>query len=385
MIRFPLKFLPLAILVAANAASLSAQPAPSISPADATVCDILAAPKSFDGKIVRIKGTVIAGFDEFGIRDASCNGTVNTIWLSYPEGTKGKAGPIALLTLQAAKNSPGEAPSPRPAVTLDKNPDFIKFDTLLSTPIKLPGRCLGCVRSTVTATLIGRLDGVASAGLERDPKGMFTSVSGFGNLNRYSARLVLQSVTDVTAQDIDFAKAAKLPKEDGDNSKGDPVAGAHEAARFFGAGNPAGTQIERAALAFGKPGEDNGVVVGFGTLGELRAADEGKGAAASPEGLLYLASFDASRLKGKALSEAIVHSGQLIADIRAGQFTDDIYQLEGRAWQTTVLSAVAFHEKTLTLPDGSIVWNSNWTNDERGKAIAAAIDSYLTLWSGFGR
>jgi hypothetical protein len=43
---------------------------------------------SFDGKIVRIKGTVITALDEFVVKDGSCNLAVNSIWLAYPEGTK---------------------------------------------------------------------------------------------------------------------------------------------------------------------------------------------------------------------------------------------------------------------------------------------------------
>jgi len=66
---------------------------------DATVCDILKNPQSFNGKIVRIKGTVSAGFDEFLVKGDGCGQKVNGIWLSYPEGTKAKSGPAAVLQL----------------------------------------------------------------------------------------------------------------------------------------------------------------------------------------------------------------------------------------------------------------------------------------------
>jgi hypothetical protein len=39
---------------------------------DTKVCDILAHAKDFDGKMVRVTGTVVAGFDEFMIRDTGC-------------------------------------------------------------------------------------------------------------------------------------------------------------------------------------------------------------------------------------------------------------------------------------------------------------------------
>jgi hypothetical protein len=89
---------------------------------DSTVCDILANPHSYDGKLVRIKGVVIAGFEEFTIEGPGCTQIVNAIWLDYPEGTKGKAGPAAFLRLQLAKNNPSEVTSvSRAPVTLDKN------------------------------------------------------------------------------------------------------------------------------------------------------------------------------------------------------------------------------------------------------------------------
>ncbi len=79
---------------------------------DAKVCDILAHPKDFDGKMVRITGIVAAGFDEFVIRDTGCKQSVNAIWLAYPTGAKAKAGPTAVITLQLARlrafNSDGD-------------------------------------------------------------------------------------------------------------------------------------------------------------------------------------------------------------------------------------------------------------------------------------
>ena len=62
---------------------------------DATVCDILSNPQSFDGKIVQVKGVAVAGFEEFAIQGTGCTQVVNAIWLAYPEGTRGKAGPAA--------------------------------------------------------------------------------------------------------------------------------------------------------------------------------------------------------------------------------------------------------------------------------------------------
>ncbi len=241
---------------------------------------MLAKPESYNGKMVRIQATVIVGLDEFAAVDPACKQKVNAIWLDYPEGTKAKAGPAAILRLQLAKNSPGKGADESFArVTLDKNKDFKDFDSLLSAPAKTSERCLGCVHATAAATLTGRLDAVAETGLEHDDKGQFIAVRGFGNLNRYSARLVIASVSSVAPHEIDYSKANALPKTNTDQGGGDPVAVAHEAAKAFGS-NIAGLAIERAAAAFGSPGDDNGVEVGFGAGNEVPKGEGQKGAEA---------------------------------------------------------------------------------------------------------
>lgn len=95
---------------------------------DVTVCDVLANPASFDGKVVRIKAaTVTVGLDEFLVEGSGCNPAA-AIWLAYPEKTKAKAGPAAFLRLQAAKNSTGVADAPnRAPITLQRNGDFERF------------------------------------------------------------------------------------------------------------------------------------------------------------------------------------------------------------------------------------------------------------------
>ena len=204
--------------------------------ADTTVCDVLKNPTAFDGKIVRIKATVAAGLDQFVLKGPGCGHYVNAIWLSYPEGSKGKAGPADLLQVQMARNFTGTVPAvARTPVTLDKSKDFKQFDSLLSTPHKGAAMFLGCNRYEVTATLVGRLDGVEDAGVRRDAAGKIVGVSGFGNLNGYKARLVLQSVSEVTPQEADYTKSDAITKSDSppdtpDQSPLDAVAAAHKAA-----------------------------------------------------------------------------------------------------------------------------------------------------------
>lgn len=333
---------------------------------DAKVCDILAHPKEFDGKIVRVTGTVAVGFDEFIIRDTACKESVNAIWLAFPAGTKAKVGPAAMVTLQLAKNSPGRAtPIAGMPVTLDTGGDFKKFDSILSASAKTSGRCLGCVRSTATATLTGRLDAVDSVSLEKAGS-MFTQVKGFGNLARYPSRLVIQSVANVSENEIDYSKAADFG--DGD----------------VGLGLTA-TDLKRAAAAFGAPGEDNGVEVDFGEGSSLRADDGSKGSGNSPDGLLLIVTLDGDRLKGNGMGEAMAHTGTHIADLRESPMGRNLFQLEGRAWGVTVMSAISSKEKTLTLPGGYVAWNSKWTDVEQQKQLPGSLSAYLEQWAGLSR
>ena len=88
--------------------------------------------------------------------------------------------------------------------------------------------CLGCTRYTVTATLVGRLDSVADATLKRDASGKIVGFGGFGNMNAYPARLVLESVSDVTPKEIDYSK-------NDEETKGGATAGGNGADQY-GAG-----------------------------------------------------------------------------------------------------------------------------------------------------
>ncbi len=350
---------------------------------DTTVCEVLKNPASFDGKIVRLKGTVISGFDEFAIKDSSCGQAVNGIWLSYPEGTKAKSGPVAMVQLRLDKNSPAATIPNRTAVTLDKNKDFKQFDSLLATPHK-GGLCPGCMKYTVTATLIGRIDGSKTTGAKREGTGKFTAVDGFGNLNLYPARLVLQSVTDISSAEIDYSKSVAGRDDSGVDNIGDPVEAAHSAARAFGSGSPAADQLERAAAAFGKSGENNGVIIGFGVANEARPRDEGKGNAASPDGLLFTCTFDTERLRGDALSKAITHVGTHIADLREhGEVNPRDFEVH--AWETVIFSAIATRQKAMTLPGGFIAWNASWPPDDRNKMVNDALTAFVNSWAPFAQ
>jgi len=338
---------------------------------DTTVCDIVKNPQSFDGKIVRVKGVVVAGFEEFAINGSGCGQAVNAIWLAYPEGTRGKAGPAAMVRLQLAKNHPATVTNlNRTPVTLEKNKDFKAFDNALATPAKVGGGggiCLGCVKFSVSATLVGRLDGTKDAGWIRDESGKIIGLGGFGHLNRYRARLVLQSVADVAPQEIDYASGGAAAASNGN--------------RAFTPGAPAADQVRRGADAFGAPGEDNGVNVGFGGANEVPGDDSTKSSAnASPDGLLFSVVFDGDRLKGAAMQMALSHLGTHIADLRSPSISLPAYGIEFRGWQTTLVAALGAKIKTVMMPGGYVLFSQGWSDAEMGKNANDGIAKFLENW-----
>lgn len=357
---------------------------------DTTVCDVVKKPESFDGKMVRIKGTVVAGFDEFVIKDAAdpnCGFPVNAIWLAYPAGSKAKSGPVAFVDVQPARNFTGKyTPATRTAVTLDKSKDFKQFDSLLSqSHQKGADMCLGCARYEVTATLTGRLDTVADPTLKRDASGKIISFGGFGNMNAYPARMVLQSVADVTPKEIDYSKNDEATK--GDAMQPPPnlsdlyaaIAFAQKAADALGA-SAAKDDAVKAAAVYGKQGEHTGVFTNIGTANEASGKDEVLGTKDSPDGILFNCTFNSDRLQGDAMVRAVLHIGEHVSELRAPKPGDEgapAFILESNAWVITTVTAVSAGQKYLTLPGGYLVWDGNWPAADRNDKMEAALKDFM--------
>jgi hypothetical protein len=144
-----------------------------------STCDIQSRASEFDGKFVTLRATVQTRFEVFAIATAD---TKCLLWLSYPGG-----GP------DASVNVGGLTPAiARPAVALKVDRAFKHFRKLLDATMFSRDRgniCMDCRRYEVTATMTGRID-AAEPG------------KGFGHLNGYPVRFVLQQVTDVAAKDL---------------------------------------------------------------------------------------------------------------------------------------------------------------------------------------
>jgi hypothetical protein len=354
-----------------------------------TVCAILKDPASFNGKTVTVQGTAEAGFDTFLLKDADCGLPVNALWLDYPPGSRAKAGPLALLELEPAHNFAGTyTAATRTPVTLTKDKEFKQFDSMLAqVHAKDPGLCLGCTRYAVTATVTGRLDGVADATLKRDPSGKVTGLGGFGNMNAYPARLVIASVSGVQGKEVDYSKADA-------EVKGDPI----QYPNMVDTNNPLGAAQKFASLMtpdagakalqkdveeYGRKGEDNGAMIGFGADNE--ATDPAQGSKDSPDGVIYDCIFNnlEHQLVGiQVLS--LYHMGQHINDLRAA--TQDevatLYTLENNAWVITVAGAARIGDRFLTLPGGELFLTPSWPPSDREEKMEDALTDFLSKGMG---
>jgi hypothetical protein len=146
----------------------------------ATVCEKVAHPKRFAGRIVTVRAEAIAGFDIFAIEDPS--GKCDRMWLHYAGGAPSAM--VSFATQTPKTNKTG--------MELRRDAEFEKFDTLLNEEMHPRERgtlCMPCKRYAVTATMTGRVD-IAPEG------------TGFGHLNAYALQFELQSVSDAVGKDL---------------------------------------------------------------------------------------------------------------------------------------------------------------------------------------
>jgi hypothetical protein len=210
----------------------------------------------------------------------------------------------------------------------------------------------------------------------RDKDGKIVSLDGFGNMNQYGARLVIQSVSNVTGTEIDFSKA---PKMDGDNQGGagkDYMALTKKSEEAFKGQTDVIAQIQAAIDAFGAAGQDNGVTVGFSDMANVPGGEGTKSTKNSPDGLLLTALFDGDKLKGDALSRATAHVGTEIMLLRDKQVLSN-NAIEMKAWNATLLVVIGSRQKTLTLPGGVVLWSESWAAADRSANAATALANYL--------
>jgi len=147
---------------------------------DTTICEINSHERENSGKMVRVRGRVVLGFEWFFIEEEQCG-----LALAYPEGPA-ELGPIAMYQ-----------PNPEPHIPANfqvvRDHEYEKFIAYAEEGLPQKpkcGVCFDCHRYEVTVTLTGLFQ-VAKKGKP-----------GFGHMNEAMSRLVIRSVSDVEPVDI---------------------------------------------------------------------------------------------------------------------------------------------------------------------------------------
>jgi hypothetical protein len=163
-------------------------------------CETAMDPDRFNGKIVTIRGRVKIAFEDFELSTTECKGReIDSIWLEYGKGPKKQP------TIWCC----GDLTPKDAQIVLIQNKEFRSFHRYLTAQRRTKGCYFGqCYLYSVTATLTGRLDAVPAVtcpvGTSQCPK-----QRGFGHFGMFTARLVIESVSDVVATALEVSPYEK--------------------------------------------------------------------------------------------------------------------------------------------------------------------------------
>jgi len=146
---------------------------------DATICEINSHPRTYAGKMVRVRGIVVQGLEWFFIKAEGCS-----LDLAYPNE------PAELGAM--ATYQPYPEPKMPVKFKLLRDESYEKFVASANEALpQKPGcSCFSCSRYEVTVTMTGLFQ-LAKPGRP-----------GFGHMNAARSRLVIHSVSEVEAIDL---------------------------------------------------------------------------------------------------------------------------------------------------------------------------------------
>ena len=168
-----------------------------------SVCEITAKPWKYNNKMLRIRGSVRINFEYSTLEDQDCS---DGIWLVLGDGT-GLPGPA----MTVGEHDVRTLNSPRKPARI---PIHLKRDAnynVLARYLQLDAKGAACVDHTslselpdcrryrITATFVGRIDGISRP--PKSGKGA-RSPQGFGQMGLFRAQLVVESVSEVSAEEI---------------------------------------------------------------------------------------------------------------------------------------------------------------------------------------
>jgi hypothetical protein len=208
MITFRIFVLSVLLVLACSAYGQKATHPTTQKPIETTVCKVLDNPSAFDGKLVKVRGYLEFWEEGSELRDDNCAG--EAIWF-VGFGDMILPGIVAFVPGRGEKAS-GRQAGPVTPVVRDAN--FSELARYLNHNAKAE-RCVDgpppeiehlpdCTTYRITATFIGRIDGVSKQVHEAHLKrklGEPVDWKGFGHMGVYDAQIVVRSVENVVAVD----------------------------------------------------------------------------------------------------------------------------------------------------------------------------------------
>ena len=181
---------------------------PAREPVETTVCKILITPSAFNNRMVRVRGYVDASSEYSLLRDEQCDSSL--LWLAFADGSS----PPQLAAITNGNGTSKTNQTPPRAVQLVRDSDFEKLEHFLQLNAKAKDCASGptpelehlsdCISYRITATFVGRIDGVNKSVHEahrRRNMGEITDRNGFGHMGMFDAQIVVTSVKNVVAVD----------------------------------------------------------------------------------------------------------------------------------------------------------------------------------------
>ena len=161
-----------------------------------SVCEVFAASSQYRNTVVAVRGRVVSGFEIFVVASDECRiegDRSSAIWLDMPRSEDFPyADGVGLRQFMAAVT---EGRFDALAASLVwYTPEPIKFEE--TSGWRRLQRALARGRP-VSATIIGRFEYADGPFVTRLPDGKVEFSGGFGHLNGYSRRLVIQRIDDV--------------------------------------------------------------------------------------------------------------------------------------------------------------------------------------------
>lgn len=201
--RFPgkrlLLIVPLSALMSGAAGSLAGRFEGQVRLVESptlTVCEAIQRPEVGGGEKIRVRGRVVSGYETFALSSDACpadDRAAGMIWLETP----------------GAREIPyARCASPREFIEIQQQGRTAEFVGGLEWFQPLPvefhsdsnwARLQKFLKKTgsASATIVGRLDHEENSRVVRDGDGSYGVTRGYGHLNGFSRRIVIERVEDV--------------------------------------------------------------------------------------------------------------------------------------------------------------------------------------------